>query len=179
MASIKNLVSQTAVYGLSSIIGRFLNYLLVPLYTYTFVTAEYGIVTEFYAYVVVLQIMLTYGMETGFFRFSEKYKNFNTVFTTILTSILSTSTFFIVLVIVFSKQISSLIGYPDHTDYIIIFALILGIDAITAIFFAKLRKQNKAKKFAIFKIINISLNISFNLFFILLCPILEQKGFSF
>jgi len=178
MANINQLAGQTAVYGLSSIIGRFLNYLLVPLYTYTFTTSEYGIVTEFYAYVVVLQILLTYGMETGFFRFSEKLNNLNTVFTTILTAIFSTSTLFIILVITFSKQISALIGYQNHIDYIIIFAFIIGIDSVTAIFFAKLRKQNKAKKFAIFKIINISLNISLNLFFIILCPILENNNAS-
>ncbi len=179
MAGLKKLAGQTAVYGFSSIIGRFLNYLLVPLYTYTFKPDQYGIVTEFYAYVVVLQIILTYGMETGFFRFSVKHKNSETVFSTVLTSLFSTSSLFIIIIFIFSKNISSLLGYSQHDDYVKIFALILGLDAITAIFFAKLRRDNKAVRFATFKIINISLNIFLNLFFILLCPKLYHDGNTF
>ncbi len=179
MAGLKKLAGQTAVYGLSSIIGRFLNYLLVPLYVYTFPPEKYGIVTEFYAYVVVLQIILTYGMETGFFRFAEKSDNPDKVFTTVLTSVFSTSFLFVLLVFLFSKQISTAIGYENHTDYVKIFALILATDAVSAIFFARLRRQNKALKFATFKILNITVNIAFNLFFILLCPYLLKHNINF
>jgi O-antigen/teichoic acid export membrane protein len=179
MAGLKKLAGQTAVYGMSSIIGRFLNYLLVPLYVYTFPPEKYGIVTEFYAYVVVLQIILTYGMETGFFRFAEKSQNPDKVFTTVLTSIFSTSVLFVVLIFLFAQKISGVLGYEQHTDYVKIFALILSTDAVSAIFFARLRRLNKAVKFATFKILNIAVNIGFNLFFILLCPYLISKGFNF
>lgn len=179
MAGLKKLAGQTAVYGLSSIIGRFLNYLLVPLYTYTFAPEQYGVVTEFYAYVVVLQIILTYGMETGFFRFSEMKYKADTVFSTILTSVISTSSLFIFIVIIFSHNISNAIGHANNNDYVIIFSLILALDSITAIFFAKLRRENKALKFATFKLINISINIFLNLFFLLVCPSLLKHNFNF
>ena len=180
MSVLSKLAGQTAVYGVSSIIGRFLNYLLVPLYTYKLSSqADFGVVIEFYAYAIVLMVMLTYGMETGFFRFSQKKYNSNTVFTTVLSSIFTTSFLFIFVVILFSGSISSIIGYAEHSDYVIFFALILGIDAFTAIFFARLRQQNKAKKFAIFKFLNISVGIILNLFFILLCPYLYDQGNDF
>lgn len=180
MSALKKLAGQTVVYGVSNVVGRLLNYLLVPLYTYTFLPQEYGIVTEFYAYVVVLQIILTYGMETGLFRFS-KSANFSAdvVFATVLKSVLSTSIFFLVTVLFFSDKISLFLGYSNHTDFVIIFAFILVFDAISAIFFAKLRILNKALKFAFFKIANIMINIFFNIFFIVLCPYLYSKGYNF
>ncbi len=177
MGQISKLAGQTAIYGISSIIGRFLNYLLVPLYTYTFAPSQYGVVTEFYAYVVVLQILLTYGMETGFFRFSTKLNDINRVFSTVLTSILTTSTAFVSLILIYRHKLADLIGYHNHSDYLVIFALILSFDAVSAIFFAKLRSQNKATKFAVLKIVNISINIFFNLFFLLACPKLEGNHF--
>ncbi len=178
MSALSKLASQTGIYGISSIVGRFLNYLFVPIYTRVFSPSEYGVVTEFYAYVAVLQVMLTYGMETGFFRFSKKYKS-NTVFSTVLTSLFTTSTIFLGIVFIFSDNISEIIGYADNKDYVILFAFILAVDAITAIFFARLRHLNKSYKFVIFKLLNISVNIILNLFFILLCPYLEKKGFDF
>ncbi len=179
MSVIKKLAGQTAVYGLSSIIGRFLNYLLVPLYTYTFSPEQYGVVIEFYAYVVVLQIILTYGMETGFFRFSQKNIDKNTVFSTVLTSVFSTSSIFLFLIFIFSSSVSTFIGYPNNRDYVLIFSLILAVDVFTSIFFARLRQQNKAFKFAIIKVINIAVNIALNLFFLILCPYLYEKGINF
>lgn len=178
MSALKKLAGQTGIYGISSIVGRFLNYLLVPLYTTKFLAAEYGVVTEFYAYVAVLQVLLTYGMETGYFRFSEKLSDRNRVFSTVLTSLLSTSSLFLLLVIIFSGSISSFLGYENSTDYVIIFAIILSVDAVSAIFFARLRSLNKAKKFMFLKLGNISINILLNLFFILLCPYLEKKGIN-
>ena len=172
----KQLAGQTAIYGISSVIGRFLNYLLVPLYLHVFKPDEYGVVTEFYAYVIVLQIILTYGMETGFFRFSKKHDKPKLVFSTVLTSIFSTSIFFVLILSFFAKNISSFLGYENNSDYIIIFASILALDAISAIFFANLRVLNKAAKFALFKIINILVNIGLNLFFILLCPYLYKNN---
>lgn len=170
MNKIKQLAGQTAVYGLSSIVGRLLNYLLVPLYTRVFVDSEYGVVTELFAYVVFLNILLTYGMETGFFRFVQKEKKKDNVFSTILTSIFTTSTIFIVLFLVFSQNIADILNYSNHPEYIQWFVIIIGVDAFTAIPFARLRQQNKALKFAVFKLINIGVNIGLNLLFIIIIP---------
>ncbi len=169
---IKSLVGQTAIYGVSSIIGRFINYLLVPLYTYVFVNqAEYGVVTELSAYVVFLLIILTYGMETGLFRFSQqKDYSKSLVYSTVTTSLLFTTAFFVVLILLFYKDIASLLNYAAHPEYILMLGLTVAIDAFSAIPFAQLRIQNKAKRFAIIKLINIGINVGFNLFFIVFCP---------
>lgn len=177
MSNLRKLAGQTAIYGISSIIGRFLNYLLVPLYVYTFPPDQYGIVTEFYAYVVVLQILLTYGMETGYFRFSSKLNDIDTTFSTVITSVFSTSSLFLIIVLAFNKNISSILGYSSHPEYVIIFSFILVFDSLTAIFFAKLRSENKALKFATYKIINITINIVLNITFILILPHFENNYF--
>ena len=177
---IKKLIGQTAVYGLSSIVGRFLNYLLVPLYTSIFVPSEYGVVTELFAYAGFLMVLLTFGMETAYFRFSEKHDNSEKIFATAVSPILVTSTLFITTVILFSQNIANILQYPNNKEYIIWFALIIGIDSITAIPFARLRRENKAVKFASFKLVSIGLNIGFNLFFLLLCPyLIKNDSFSF
>jgi O-antigen/teichoic acid export membrane protein len=172
---IKRLAGQTVVYGLSSILGRILNYLLVPLYTRVFLTAEYGVITEMYAYVAVLFVVLTYGMETAFFRFSTEEKH-EKVYPTSLISLLVTSSIFIFLSVLFSPQISSRLGYSNHPEYISWFAVVIGLDAIAAIPFARLRQENKALRFAAVKVISILSNILLNLFFILLCPYLLSKN---
>jgi O-antigen/teichoic acid export membrane protein len=171
--AIKKLAGQTAIYGLSSIIGRLLNYLLVPLYTRIFIPEVYGIVTELYAYVSFLLILLTYGMETGFFRFAQDKSKFNSVYSTILTSLATTSILFVILIQLNLSSISEILRYSEHPEFIMWMAIIVSIDAFTSIPFAKLRLQNKAWKFAIFKLINISINIILNLYFYLLCPKLE------
>ena len=176
MNTIKKLAGQTAVYGLSSVVGRFLNYLLVPLYTYNLPTGQYGIVTELYAYVSFLIIILTYGMETGFFRFSETETNLNKVYATTLTSLFSTSSLFILFFLFFYKNIASAIGYISHPEYILWFAFIIATDAFVSIPFAKLRRENKAIKFAVIKLINIFVNVGLNLFFIKLCPYLIEQN---
>ncbi len=174
MNPLKRLAGQTAIYGLSSIVGRLLNYLLVPLYTRVLITSEYGVVTEMYAYVSILWVMLTYGMETTFFRFSESEKNKATVYSTAFSSLVVSSLIFGFIVLFNSQAIANWLGYPDNKDYVIWFGLILAFDAITAIPFAKLRQQNRPVRFATIKLINIGLNIGFNLFFILLCPYIIQ-----
>lgn len=170
MSELKKLAGQTAVYGLSSIVGRMLNYLLVPLYTRVFDKAEYGVVSEMYAWVAFLMIVFTYGMETAFFHFSQKETDKEKVYGTSLFSILSSSALLCAILIFFSQPIASAIGYPKHSEYITLFALILAFDALCALPFAKLRQQNKAKTFAGIKLINILLNIGFNLFFLVVCP---------
>jgi len=161
---------------MSSILGRFLNYLLVSIYTRIFIPAEYGIITELYAYVSFLNIILTYGMETGYFRFYENQTNGKKVYTTTLTSLFATSSLFVFLIAFFAQPIANLLDYADQKEYIIWFAFIIGLDAITAIPFAKLRQQNKALKFALLKFAGIGLTIAFNLFFLVFCPYLLKRN---
>ena len=165
MNPLKKLASQTAIYGLSSVVGRLLNYLLVPLYTRYFLPAEYGVVTELYAYVAFFVVMLTYGMETAFFRFSKKEETTN-VYSTTLISLLISSVIFIGLIFLNSSEISQWLGYANHPEYIQFFALIIGMDAVASISFAKLREQDKAMRFAFIRIVNIMINIGLNLYFI-------------
>tara|TARA_B100001971_G_C18251602_1_gene578674 strand:+ start:1214 stop:2695 length:1482 start_codon:yes stop_codon:yes gene_type:complete len=167
---LKQLASQTAIYGLSSIVGRLLNYLLVPLYTRYFSPTEYGVVTELYAYVAFLVIILTYGLETAFFRFSQKQYDKKLVYSTSLISLIITSTVFMILIILNEQLISDWLEYPDNPEYVRWFVLIIGLDAISSISFAKLRAQRKAARFALVRLVNIFINIGLNLFFIIYCP---------
>lgn len=171
---IKKLAGQTAIYGVSSILGRLLNYLMVPIYVRYFVPEEYGIVNEMYAYVSFLIVILTYGMETAFFRYRELYHDKEKVYSTALISISITSFVFIVFTLLLSNDIARLLDYSDHPEYVIWFIFIIALDALSAIPFAKLRAQNKAKRFAVIKLINIGSNIFFNIFFIVLCPYLQK-----
>ena len=166
MNPLKKLASQTAVYGLSSVIGRLLNYLLVPLYTRYFLPSEYGVVTEMYAYVAFLVVVLTYGFETAFFRFSKKDYDVKVVYSTALISLLISSTLFVLLVFLSSDSISNLMGYGIEAKYIEWFAIIVALDAISSISFASLREKNKALRFASIRLLNIFVNIGFNLYFI-------------
>ena len=175
MNPLKKLASQTAVYGLSQIVGRFVNYLLVPLHTALFDTAEFGVNTLMYSYVTFFNVLLTYGMETAFFRFSQKQDNPAQVYSTALTSLISSSLFFGLMFGVFSPQIASFINVPDHPEYVVYFTAIMALDAISAVPFAYLRQQNKALKFAIVKNINIFTNILLNLYFLMLCPYVQQE----
>ena len=170
MNPLKKLAGQTAIYGLSSIIGRLLNYLLVPLYTRYFTTAEYGEVTTLYAYVAFLVIILTYGMETAFFRFSQSEQDKKSVYSTTLISLLISSIVFIVLMFVNADSVATALNFNGHPEYIQWFALIIGLDAVSSISFAKLREQNKAARFALIRLLNIFINIGLNLFFIIYCP---------
>lgn len=170
MNPFKKLAGQTAIYGLPTIVGRLLNYLLVPLYTRTFITSEYGVVTEMYAYVAFIFVILTYGMETAFFRFSAKENDDGKVYGTSVLSLLVTSSLFALAGFVFSGNISQFMGYSGHPEYIRWFVLILATDAITSVPYANLRFRNKPFRFAFIKIMNIAANIGFNLFFIVLCP---------
>lgn len=177
MSSIKKLIGQTAIYGSSSIIGRFLNFLLTPLYALQFSNEQYGIITEMYAYVAFLVVFLTYGMETAFFRFSTDDKNNrNNVYSNTLFSLLTTTTLFICIATLFSQNIADWLKYPDHNEYIIWFSLIVGLDAISSIPLAKLRLQEKAKKFAGVNFLNVGVNILLNLFFLVYCKESYESG---
>lgn len=167
---LKQLVGQTAVYGLSSIIGRLLNYLLVPLYTRLFIPEVYGIVTELYAYATFLLILLTYGTETGFFRFAQDKTKFNSVFSSLQVSLSVTSVLFFGLVLVFIKPIAGILHYSAHPEYILYLAGIVALDAIISIPFARLRLDNKSLRFAIYRLLNLGINIGLNLYLLVLCP---------
>ncbi len=167
-SSMKNLAKDTAIYGLSSIIGKFLNYLLVPLYTYALQrTADYGIVTNLYAWTALLLVILTYGMETGFFRFAnrEGYDSKQVYLTAFLT-LLTTSTIFAVLCVIFQQPIAGALGYADHSEFIAMMAVTVSLDAFASIPFAYLRFQKRPIRFAILKLLFVILNIAFNLLFL-------------
>ena len=168
---IKQLFGQTAVYGLGIVLPRLLNYLLLtPFYTRIFERATYGVITELYAYVVFLLVILTYGMETGYFRYASNSEKKDRVYTTVLGSLLITSTLFIVLALVWSGSISALIGYEQNPEYIKWLAVIVGIDAFTSIPFARIRLRNQPLKYALIRFGEVSINIGLNLFFLYYCP---------
>ncbi|MEM8566676.1 MAG: polysaccharide biosynthesis C-terminal domain-containing protein [Bacteroidota bacterium] len=170
MSQLKTLASQTVIYGASSIIGRMLNYLLVPYYTKVFVTSEYGIVTEFYAYAVFFNVIYTYGLETAYFRFASQHKKSeNDIYNSAVTIILVSSTILSGLLFLFSEPIATYLEYPGRAYFIKWLAAIFALDAIVAIPFAKLRIEGKAKLFATAKLVNIGLNIGLNLFLISFC----------
>ncbi|MGV3540541.1 MAG: lipopolysaccharide biosynthesis protein [Rufibacter sp.] len=170
MSIAKKLLGQTAAYGLSSIVGRGLNFLLIFLHGYVFLPEEYSVVAKLYAFVAFLNIVYTYGMETAFFRFANKPDAdrkalYNQVQSLVLTSSLILSGIFIV----FAGNIAAWLDYPGQERYIIWLSITLAVDAVVAIPFARLRLENKAMKFASIRIVNILLVVAGNLFFLLLC----------
>ncbi len=174
MANLKNLASQTAIYGLSTIVGRFLNVMLVPLYTRIFTQAEFGIQVEYYAYIAFVNILLTHGMETAFFRYADK-DNLRQVYATAFLSVAAISGIFAVSILLFSQQLASVMGYGNITLFIWFSAGILVTDALCAIPFALLRHQNKAIRFALIKNINIAVNIGANLYLLILAPYVKNS----
>ncbi len=180
MSSLRKLLSDSLVYGLSSIVGRFLNYLLVPLYTYhiSAVSGGYGVVTNIYAYTALLLVVLTFGMETTFFYFANKDgANGRQVFSTALTAVGSVSLFFVLAVLLLLGPIAAAMGYESHPEYIAVMAVVVALDAFQAILFARLRFENKAWKFAALKLAFIVLNIGMNLFVFLVAPRWQHLGF--
>lgn len=165
---IKRLLGQTAIYGLSSIIGRLLNYLLVPLYTYVFADpADYGVVSELYAWVAFLIVFLTFGMETAYFRFIQESEDKEKPFRNAFLTVAGVCILFFLALIFFNNEIERLIILEGHNEYIILLGAIVCIDAITAIPIAKLRAEEKAMQFAGIQFASIGINIALNLFFML------------
>lgn len=180
MSTIKKLAGQTAIYGVSSILGRLLNYLLVPLHTDKFNPDQYGVVSEFYAYVAFFVVLLMFGMETTFFRFVNKSEDKEKLFNQAFSIVLVINAVFISLVLLFSQSIANWMMYPNHSDYVIWFAFILVFDATSSLFMAKLRQEDKAKKFAFIQLSSIGVNIILNVFFILvLLPKYPEFGIGF
>ena len=168
MANLKSLVKDTAIYGLSSIVGRFLNYLLVPLYTHYMPKAsgDYGVSTNIYAYTALILVLLTFGMETTLFRFAndERHKP-DTVFSTVMAVVGSLTLVFLLLIFGFITPISNSLGYAEHPDYLLMMAVVVALDALQAIPFSYLRFQKRPIRFASLKMLFIVLNIGLNVLY--------------
>ena len=168
MANLKALVKDTAIYGLSSIVGRFLNYLLVPLYTHYMPKAsgDYGVSTNMYAYTALIFVILTFGMETTLFRFAnDEREKPDTVFSTGFSVILGLTALFLLTVFLFIGPISDSLGYAAHPDYLLMMAVVVSLDALQALPFSLLRFQHRAVRFAWLKLLFIFLNIGLNVFY--------------
>lgn len=181
MANLRNLVKDTAIYGISSIAGRFINYLLVPIQTAAFAAGggEYGVVTNIYAYTALLMVILTYGMETTFFRFINKTEDDPMrVYSTVLVSVGVSSLLFVIAVFALLPQIAGFMKYPDHPDWVAVMFVCVAIDAFKCIPFAYLRYQKRAIKFACLQLVNIILNIILNLTYLIVLPALRLNPFG-
>ena len=181
MAGLKSLAKDTAIYGLSSIVGRFLNYLLVPLYTTQLSAASggYGIITNVYSYTALILVILTFGMETTFFRFANKEgEQPLRVYSTALITVGGLSAVFAALVLIFLRPIAGAMGYAAHPWYVGVMAITVAIDAFSCLPFSFLRYKKKAVKFASLKLFNIFLNIALNIIYF---AVLNGKdpGFAF
>ena len=180
MANLRSLVKDTAIYGISSIAGRFINYLLVPIQTAAFAAGggEYGVVTNIYAYTALLMVILTYGMETTFFRFINKTEDDPMrVYSTVLVSVGVSSLLFVIAVFALLPQIAGFMKYPDHPDWVAVMFVCVAIDAFKCIPFAYLRYQKRAIKFACLQLVNIILNIILNLAYLIVLPALRLNPF--
>jgi O-antigen/teichoic acid export membrane protein len=175
MSVLKKLASETASYGISTILGRSLNFLLVFIHTAAFMPGELGINVKLYSYVAVANIIYTYGMETAFFRFApeNKAKYYNIIQSAIIIS----SVIFSGILIIFSSSIVGYLGYPNKETFLIWLALIIAIDAITAIPFARLRLEKQTRRFVTAKIINILINVSLNVFFLLILKKISEGDY--
>lgn len=177
MNQIKKLAGQTLVYGLGTIVPRFLNYLfLTPFYTRIFEEPDYGILTKMYAYSAFLIVLLTFGTETSFFRYAKKYQSAR-VFTNAFSFIITTAT---LSVLVIGFNIDHLTDILNIGGARIAVIMVLGIvltDIFMSLPFARLRYENKARKFSILKVINVLLNIFFNVFFFFILPYLQDFSF--
>jgi O-antigen/teichoic acid export membrane protein len=166
---IKKLASQTLIYGIPSIAGRFLNYSLTYLYTRVFALDQFGVNSELYAYSGFFAVLLLFGMDTAFFRFQQKASDPEKVYSTVLNFIVPSSLTFLVIMYVIGTPLAHVLKYSNHLEYIHWFAWMLALDSIAAIPFVKLRAENRAKRFATIKIIEIAVNMSVNIFFLVFC----------
>ena len=161
---IKQLAGETAIYGLSTILARVINFALVPLYTRVLTQSDFGVMSEFMAYIAMLQVVLTLGLETGCFRYATKEgADPNQVFSNAFVTVFGVCAFFFAVVALFSGGISTAMGYPGFSNIIVYCGLILLIDCTTAILFAKLRHEHKALKFAVIKTVKILTELGVNL----------------
>jgi O-antigen/teichoic acid export membrane protein len=174
---LRKLAGQTAIYGTTTIVYRLINYFLVPIHTYIFRPAEYGVVGEMYAYVALFIVLLTYGMETAFFRYYDnKSVDKDRVYSTTLISLITSSVVFVFFMILFAQPVANLIRYPHNSEYIIWFALMIVFDAISTIPFARLRVLNRPKMFAFIKIFGIAVCFVLNILFLYVLPYFHKNS---
>ena len=179
MSLIKKLAGETAIYGISSILGRILHYiLLTPYLTRMFERKEFGIHGELYTYTALLLILSFWRMDTALFRFGSQDSQLNNAFSTAVISVLGSTLLVVSTLLIFASDIAAWLAYPDKTQYVIYFAFIIGFDAITTIPFARLRLQNRPIKYAVIKTLGIIINIVLILFFLNVCPWLIENGFT-
>jgi O-antigen/teichoic acid export membrane protein len=177
MSKLKKLAGQTAIYGLPSILGRFLNYLLFPIYTAIFIPAEYGVINDVYALVAFVAVVLPWGMETAFFRFANKEEySPDDVFKTSLFFVFLSSILFLLGINFFTDGLAEVILYGNNPEYVLWMGFTIGFDALSVIPLAQLRKEEKAIKFAMINFISIGTNIGLNLFFVLYCMSVHEAG---
>ena len=173
----KRLAAQTAVYGISSVIGRFINYLLVPLFTYYFTPLEYGVISEFYAYAGFFAVLLAFGFETGYFRFRESDgRQPDVVYATALRFLLTANLLFFVVLLAGSDSLAQALHHGEHPEYVWWMAAILAMDAVGSIAFARLRAQERALRFAAIKVVEILVNVALCLFFIVYCRGVHEQS---
>lgn len=178
MSLLKKLAGETAIYGLSSILGRLLNYvLLTPYLTRVFNTESYGIISDVYAYVALLTVIFTYRMETAFFRYASRPETKENAFETATVMLLGSTIILSSILSFFVPQLASITGYQSNSEYLYIFIGVLALDTLVAIPFARLRLQNRPWRFAGLRLLNILVNIGFLFFFLEVCPFLINKGF--
>ena len=166
MNPLKSLLGQTAIYGLPTIVGRLLNYLLVPLYTSVLPAAEYGKISELYAWVAFLIVLLTFGMETAFFKFINSKDDKDEVFRNSFLTVIGFNVIFLLILVLFSQDIADAMLYSEQSVYIVLLGIIVSIDATSALPMAKLRAEKNAKKFAAIHFTAIAVNIGLNLIFL-------------
>ncbi|MCB9305007.1 MAG: polysaccharide biosynthesis protein [Lewinellaceae bacterium] len=171
MSLIKKLAGETAMYGLSSIVGRLLNMLLVPFYTRVLSsTSEYGAVIDLYATSAFLMVIFSYRMESAFFRFGTPKEDREKAYSTGMLSLLTTTAIITALLLVFAQPIADVLHYPDHPEYVRWFALILAFDSLAELPYARLRLEQRPRRFVFVRLSNIAINISMNLFWLMFCP---------
>lgn len=170
MGILKKLAGETAIYGLSTILARMINFFFVPIYTRILTVGEYGSYSEIMSYIAVLQVVLVLGLETGCFRFANKVDDPSKPFGTALATVFGVSLLFFAVMWIFSGSIADLMGYGGYGKMIIYTGGILALDSVTAILFARLRFQQKALKFAVFKTIKILSELGFNLLLFIVVP---------
>lgn len=176
MSGIKKLAGQTLWYGASSIAARFLNYLLTPYLTYKMATNTYGDMSILYAAIPFLNVIFTYGLETAYFRYAKTKEEHQQVYNTATISLIFSTSAFTSLLVLFNKPISHLLRLDAHPEYITYCAFIIGFDALTTLAFAKLRYEERPRKFAMFRIANIILYMAGVFFFLSVCPRLYEKN---
>ena len=178
MSVFKKLLGQTAVYGLLTIVARFINYLLVPIHTAYLAIGSYGVVSDMYSIVALAMVILTYGMETTFFSFTRKKESLHQTFRTSLTILHISSPVLILTGFLFRENIAAALDYPGQSEYIIYMLIILAFDAMSSIPLALLRREDKVWKFTIIRVSGILISVLLNVYLIVVCPWLIEQGYT-